>query len=202
MKALVKKDFYVLSKQMGALLLLILIFSAIPRIFNNVFAIVYAAMLPYTCAAYDERSKWDQLAAMMPYSTRDMVLSKYVLGWLCIGVSAVLSAVLRGLFGLVLDSSGLPLPVILLSVCGACCIIAITLPVMFRFGVEKGRMVMFLMIFLVCASAGALAAVAEKFTTNAPLRAFDARMMAALPLLAVVLTAISIPLSMRLYRRH
>ena len=36
------------------------------------FAFVYSAMLPITAMAYDERSKWDKLAAMMPYSKRSI----------------------------------------------------------------------------------------------------------------------------------
>ena len=48
---------------------------------------------------------------------------------------------------------GPSIPVILLSVCVAVCILDITLPMMFRFGVEEGRLAMFLIIFLVCASA-------------------------------------------------
>ena len=38
----------------------------------------------------------------------------------------------------------------------AVCILDITLPMMFRFGVEKARLAMLLIIFLVCAGAGAV----------------------------------------------
>ena len=89
MKALIIKDTYVIWRQMKYFLVLILLFSALPSGFNNAFAVIYTSMLPYTALAYDERSKWDQLAAMMPYSTRDAVRSKYVFGWLCIGGAAV-----------------------------------------------------------------------------------------------------------------
>ena len=82
MKALILKDTYVIWRQMKYFLVMLLLFCALPNGFNNAFAVVYAAMLPYTALAYDERSKWDQLAAMMPYSTRDIVLGKYVFGWL------------------------------------------------------------------------------------------------------------------------
>ena len=65
MSALILKDFYVLWKQMRLFLLLLLVFSAIPGSFNSTFVVVYAAMLPYTAMAYDERSKWNQMAAML-----------------------------------------------------------------------------------------------------------------------------------------
>ena len=70
MKALILKDTYVMWKQTKVLLILILVFSCLPGAFYPTFAVVYAAILPYSAMAYDERSKWDQLAAMLPYSDR------------------------------------------------------------------------------------------------------------------------------------
>lgn len=87
MSALLLKDYYVIFRQMKIFLLLILVFSCIPGTFYSTFAVVYASMLPYTALAYDERSRWDQMAAMMPYSARDVVLSKYLFGWIAVAVS-------------------------------------------------------------------------------------------------------------------
>lgn len=55
MKALILKDTYVIWKQLRYFLIIILLFSCIPNSFNNAFAIIYSAMLPYTALAYDER---------------------------------------------------------------------------------------------------------------------------------------------------
>ena len=200
MKALILKDTYVIWRQMKYFLFLILIFSAIPSSFNNIFAVIYAAMLPYTALAYDERSKWDQMAAMMPYSPRDVVLGKYVFGWLCIGGAAVLSCLIQVIVCLLVKQRFLP-GVLALSVLGALCVLAISLPLMFRFGVEKGRLAMFLIIFLVCGGAGALASIADGmlhgngFASQIPVTA-------AMLLITVVLTAVSVPLSMRFYAKR
>ena len=200
MKALIIKDTYVIWRQMKYFLILILIFSALPSGFNNAFAVIYAAMLPYTALAYDERSKWDQLAAMMPYSTRDAVLSKYVFGWLCIGGAAVLSGLLQMALSLVVDRVFLP-GVMVLSVLGALCILAISLPLMFRMGVEKGRLAMFLVIFLVCGAAGAIAHIAESVGSGTVF-AFQGPVLGVTLLAALVLTAVSVPLSMRFYAKR
>ena len=194
------KDAYVIWRQMKYFLVMLLLFCSLPNGFNNAFAVVYAAMLPYTALAYDERSKWDQLAAMMPYSTRDMVLSKYVFGWLCIGGAAVLSALLQAVLSLAVNRTFLP-GVMALSVLGARCILAITLPLMFRFGVEKGRLAMFLIIFLVCGAAGAIANIAESVEQGTSF-AFQGSVLVILLIAAVVLTAVSIPLSQRFYRER
>lgn len=195
MKALLLKDFYVMWKQMKSFLIFILIFSAIPNAFNNAFAIIYAAMMPYSTLAYDERGKWNQLAAMMPYSIRDMVLSKYVFGWVCIAVAAGLSVLMQTILAFFVETVSF-LPFVGIGICMALSIMSISLPLMFRFGVEKGRLWMLLIIALIGGSAGAVGALAESGGIDVgPLRVFP-------PMIALVLTAISIPLSIKLYPKR
>ena len=80
MKALIKKDIFTVLKSMKVFLVIIILFSIIPGFSASSFAVVYASMLPLTALAYDERSKWDTLAATMPYSPWQIVGSKYALG--------------------------------------------------------------------------------------------------------------------------
>lgn len=201
MKALILKDAYVIWRQMKYFLVMILLFSALPSGFNNAFAIVYASMLPYTALAYDERSKWDQMAAMMPYSTRDVVLGKYVFGWLCIGAAAVLSGLFQAALSLVSHREVLS-GMLALSLLGGFCILAISLPVMFRFGVEKGRLTMFLIIFLVCGGAGAISTIAVSAPEGYSSMAFRQVVLPAAVAAAAVLTAVSVPLSVKFYSRR
>lgn len=192
MKALLLKDYCVLWKQLRFFLLFILIFSALPGGFNGVFAVTYAALLPYSCIAYDERSKWDQLAAMMPYTARDLVLSRYVLGWIAAAGACALSLVLQGVFSTLLDTGFYPITLVL-AFFACLTTLAITLPLIFRFGVERGRLLMFLIIFLVCGSAGALGGIADA-TSGLP----PAAVWLLLPV-SLVLTVLSVPLSIRWY---
>ena len=182
-------------------IVLFLVFSCIPGTFYSTFAVVYASMLPYTALAYDERSRWDQMAAMMPYSARDVVLSKYLFGWIAVAASAAATFVLQTILSVIWlsDVEGPSIPVILLSVCVAVCILDITLPMMFRFGVEKGRLAMFLIIFLVCASAGGIATI-EQSSLDGGLYLSLSLVPAAIA--AVVLTVVSIPLAIRFYGRR
>ena len=197
MSALILKDYYVIFRQMRIFLLLVLVFSCIPGAFYSTFAVVYASMLPYTALAYDERSHWDQMAAMMPYSDRDVVLGKYAFGWIGVAIAAAATFVLQTVLAAVWSGAeGPSVPVILLSVCVAVCILDITLPMMFRFGVEKARLAMLLIIFLVCAGAGAVSAIGQ---SGGPDFGFQ---MWAPPVVAVVMTAVSVPLSIRFYSRR
>ena len=189
MSALLLKDYYVIFRQMKIFLLLILVFSCIPGTFYSTFAVVYASMLPYTALAYDERSRWD------------VVLSKYLFGWIAVAASAAATFVLQTILSVIWlsDVEGPSIPVILLSVCVAVCILDITLPMMFRFGVEKGRLAMFLIIFLVCASAGGIATI-EQSSLDGGFYLSLSLVPAAIA--AVVLSVVSIPLAIRFYGRR
>jgi len=192
MKALIKKDLYVLTRQMRIFLVMIVVFTLLPGASMTVFAVVYTAMLPYTALAYDERSKWDQIAAMLPYTNADIVLAKYLLGYLMVGAAAALNLAAK----LVTHSE---LGVILLGFCMGLIMMAVTLPLMFRFGVERGRMFFIvLMVFLGVGGASLVTGISESPNTQS----MEHLLIMVLPAAAVVLNAISIPISILLYGRR
>lgn len=193
MKALVLKDFYVMWKQVRVVMLILVAMSVIDGIFNSVFVVVWCALLPFTAMAYDERSHWDQLAAMMPYSRRDIVLSKYILGWLCMAGAMAVSGALQVAASAFTHETP-TLSTLVMSFLGGLIALAITMPMIFRFGVEKARWGFMIVVFGVAIIGGAVAGIAEELP-SIPLPA-----MALIPLAAAVLTAVSIPLSMKLYR--
>lgn len=192
MKALLLKDVYVIWKQMRIFIVVILLLSMVNSAFNMVFLVVWCSMLPYTAMAYDERSRWNQLAAMMPYSKRDVVLSKYVLGWLCMAAAGLLCLAAQLVLGRFFQG-GVDFSVLLTSLCLGVISLDITLPAVMRFGVERGRMIFLVVIFAVAIGAGAVLDAAD-LPISLPLP-----VMVLLPLAAVVATVISIPLSMKLY---
>ena len=201
MKALLKKDIYVLVRQMKIFLLMIAVFAVVPSLNLSVFAIAYCGMLPYTAMAYDERSKWPELAAMMPYTTGDIVLSKYVLGWLATAAASVLSLAAHGILGRFLSVEySMPLSAVLPSFCVGLIMIALTLPLMFRFGVEKGRM--FFVLFIVVLACGGAGLVQGVFSADDVPAVLQSLVGLGVPALAIVLTAVSVPLSARLYDRQ
>ena len=86
----------------------------------------------------------------------------------------------------------------LMYACIVLLLTAISLPPMFRFGVEKGRLVMFLLIFLVCGGTGAITSITSDIPDGG---SYLALALPGVAVAAIVLTAISIPLSLRMYRR-
>ena len=193
MKALIQKDFYVIWKQMRIFVVIILLLSIMNSAFNIVFLVVWCSMLPYTAMAYDERSHWNQLAAMMPYSRRDVVLSKYVLGWLCMAAASILCLAARVVLGHFLENE-VDTSIVLTSLCLGVISLDITLPAVMRFGVERGRMIFMVVIFGAAIGTGIVLDSADI------LPRISLPLMALMPIAAAAATAVSIPLSMKLYQ--
>lgn len=64
MIALLKKDIFVMDKQMRLLVILALLFNLIPSAssLGATYAMLIALMLPMSTISYDERCKWDRYA--------------------------------------------------------------------------------------------------------------------------------------------
>ena len=159
MKGLLVKDFYMLWKQARFMLLLVLIYIAVgawnpENGFWGAFSVLFMSMLPITALGLDERCKWNQYVMMLPCSRKDIVLEKYILGLLgAIGVVLVyggLTCILQSLAGnglSIFQMGQLIIPMLLL----ACLYLGINMPIMFRYGVEKGRMWFLLMTVVMVA---------------------------------------------------
>ncbi len=200
MKGLLYKDAVTLVKQLKLFLLMIVIFSVIPGYNMITFALVYCAMLPFSAMAYDERSKWNRLAAMLPYSDAQLVLCKYILGWLSVIGAMLIAAVAQFAVLLTRGAQAELAPMLLTLVVSASAsliLLALSLPFLYRFGVERGRMTFIVAI--------ALGVVGITLFSNAA--SFDLNehassiLLIVVPALAVALNAISVPVSTRLYRR-
>ena len=197
MKALLYKDAMVLWKQMKIMLLLILVFAVLPSGFQNVFAVLYAALLPYTALAYDERSRWDRMAAAMPYSPRDIVTEKYVFGWIAALGALLLTLLLRLVSQYLLRmGEGASVEMLLMAFLGSLIAMALTLPLLFRFGVEKGRLAMMLLIGLICGGAAGVSGM-DIFASGSAAASLPGLLLAAA--LAVAANAVSLPIAARCY---
>lgn len=105
--------------------------------------IVLSVMLPFTTVALDERAKWDRTALASPIRRSTLVISKYVLGILLLLI-ALCAGLVLGLLGRE-EIGELFTQLFLLGMSGAW-ILSIMLPLMFRFGAEKGRIIVMLVI--------------------------------------------------------
>lgn len=201
MKALLLKDFLTLSKTIRYVVIFMLVMACIPQMNMSVFFMVYCTMLPVNALAYDERTKWDTLAAMMPYRTREIVLGKYVLGYIVLIALTALSMLALTVRGMV---TGAPLDadqylMLLIYAMATTVFLAITLPLVFQFGVEKGRIALFIGIG---AAIGIFVTIIPLLSDQFhPLALTRGQLTVIVLTAAAVLNLISIQLSTCIYKR-
>ena len=142
MKGLLYKDLALLWRQGKMYLLIILIFTLVPQFTHMGFAMAYVAILPYTTIAFDEQSKWNRLAIMMPYTDGQLVLCKYIFSWLGMLLVLLLSTVSRTADYFINGQTVLinELQEVIIFTAASSLFSAIVLPLVFRFGVERGRL--------------------------------------------------------------
>ncbi|MEG0107315.1 MAG: ABC-2 transporter permease [Lachnospiraceae bacterium] len=157
MKGLLLKDFLVITKQLKIFLLVIPIMALIGGTSMSALAILLGAVLPMTAIAYDERSKWIELAVMMPYSKKELVINKYLLGYSCMFGAAVL--VVLGQFivkTITKEYMGESIQMLIFAIIGGLIFIAVNTPILFKYGSEKGRFVFIIAMALIGASGSIL----------------------------------------------
>ena len=201
MKGLITKDTSVLIKKSKFLFLLIFLFGAMPSSSFLGLAVMYPAMLPITALAYDEQSKWDTLAAMMPYSVFELTFSKYVLCYIITLTTAAVTFVTHNAVAFFVPYAE---PVtaleIVIYISASWVISALNIPLVLRFGVEKGR---FAFIFITIGVG--MFCVNYIDSIIAVFASLDSGRLTYLPVFAgaaLLLNALSVPLSMACYKKH
>ena len=160
MKGLLLKDFYMSRKTIWIYLFMIILFAAAQSANGAIFGMFYAIMIPVNLIAQDERDHFDSLLPMLPVSGRQRVMDKYIISWVMIAVALVVYFV-RCLF----PDAQVEIALVLMGVSIVLISQAISLPLIYRFGVERGRMIYMIAIIGQAALLGALGAAWEELLT-------------------------------------
>ena len=206
MKGLLLKDWYMVVKSCKAYLLISLVFiGASIMSDDNFFFILYpcilSGMIPVTLLGYDERSKWDQYCAALPYTKAQIVSGKYLIGMAAQIGMLVLSTVVQGIRMQVKGTFSWESFGSILSMLAAISFLApaVSLPPMFRWGTEKGRMAYYISVGLICGISAFLVSVSG-ITVLGSLPSSTAMLL--LGLAALVAYGVSWYLSIVFYRKR
>ena len=204
MKGLIIKDMFALRKQ-GKMMLMITVFYIAFSIFTKNISMLgtmtalLCAMLPITTLSYDEYCKWDRYALAMPTCGRTIVLSKYILGGMLTLAGFIVVAAAS--IAVVAITDEMPVGEAIFT-CFVVSILSLAVqsiifPIIFKFGVEKGRFIM-LPVFIV--PAGILYLLSKLGFTLPDTRTL--KFLAYLSPAAVLLIMVaSIILSIHIYRK-
>lgn len=208
MKSLLLKDFYTL-KSTGRMLLVFGLMMIIITVMNKnasfagAYIVILSAMLPLTCMGLDERAKWDKLALSMPYTRAEIVLSKYVLMLILLAAASGLNLLLQVVAGGGREPGWL-LNALLTPLAGMA-IVSISMPLSFRFGVEKGRVLLIAMmavligVFMILLNSGRLAGMLSSLAGG--MAGGQSALVLWVALGSAALFAVSAAISLRVYGR-
>ncbi len=164
MKGLLLKDWYAIMSYCRANILIIAAFAIAGgvmegRTFFTYYPCIFAGITTMNLIAYEEKEKWEQYAAALPYTKAQMVSSKYIVS-LCFGAATILINIIAQLVGMALlntyDIDRL-LSLLLAFVPLALLPAAFLLPFIYKFGVNKGRIAYFIVLTVFCGAIGVLA---------------------------------------------
>ena len=153
MKGLILKDFLLIKGNARTILIFLLVFGLIALEGNDFLYFVPAfisMMMFMTTFSYDEYNKWDAYAISLPIKKKELVLSKYVGSILLLAVALLGTFLIAFLVGLVNQDFDIQKTLSFLLGCGASILLlqAFMYPLLIKFGVEKGRIGLFVGIFL------------------------------------------------------
>ena len=205
MRGLLRKDWYMILKYCQTLLAFCVLFLAVGAFsggenkFFVIYPVLFGGVLPVTLISYDERFHWDRYCDTMPLRRSTVVDERYLMSLLCAGalylvtmaVQAVLllprgGAAALGQMAMLLPAVGL-LPG------------ALMLPIIYRWGVEKGRIAYYVLIAVF--TAGGIV-FADKWLETEPGTAGSGGVGALSVVLTLVLFGASWLLSRRIYAKR
>lgn len=154
MTGLIKKDFYLSVSMFRSYVLVAAVFAllTLAGIYEISFFVTYMSvmciMIPVNLFAYDEQARWDKYAAALPSGRAGVVKARYLFTILvCLG-SLLFALLLQLIVALFTGAQGQERTDLLLSglfpAAYGCFMNAILLPLLFKFGSQKGRIYLIL----------------------------------------------------------
>lgn len=202
MIGLVIKDILNLRKGLRTSLLILVLFSLMayqsqdPTYLVGIFVLIMS-MQSITSISYDELAKWDTYALTMPISREKLVIGKYVITILLSITAWIISATIA--YFVILPVSNMKTIEFLLSSYAIFVIsiffLSVLLPLIYKYGVEKSR----LLVFVVISIPVLIGLSLNKVGINLPNENLLMNLLKIWPLIVVVILFISIFISCRIY---
>ena len=158
MKGLLLKDWYMMKKYCRSYLLISVCFVILSLVSEgNMFFVFYpcllCGMIPVNLLGYDERSRWTEYAGALPCTRAQIVSAKYLIGLFAQIAVLTVNSIAQGI-KLTVDGSFVLtefLVLVMMMLIMATVTSSLTLPFVFKLGVEKGRSAYYVTVGVVCA---------------------------------------------------
>lgn len=204
MTGLIKKDLLMIKSNLKMILVILFVFfiMALQGEFDISFVPAFiVVMLFMSTFSYDEFNKWDAYAATLPNGRKNVVKSKYVASLLLTFVTIILTIILNSLVGLINNNLEFDKFISTMMGCvfGVILIQSIMYPFIFKYGMEKGRIGLFVISFAIVGVIGLLSSVLKiKIPTNI-VTFLDNYLFVIAPLISIILLLVSYKISEKIY---
>ncbi len=156
MLGLVLKDIYMVWNYCRAVVLVCIAFLISSLfvdeiVFFTIYPIIISGIIPFSLLVYEEKFKWAPYCQSFPVTRAQVVSAKYLLSLGCVFLAVVLSIVFAVIKGFVAENAGFPdLSMVLATLPIAFVGPAIMLPFVFKYDVEKARLVYYVVVGGIC----------------------------------------------------
>ncbi len=205
MKGLILKDMYSLRKYGRTMLLLAVFYSFMIFMMGNadVFlgtVVIMFAVASITSFAYDNQAGWDIYVSTLPVSRRNVVMSKYALSYLLALLGGLLALLVGWVNGIIKGTGNFFEMLVSAYAMFAIAVIfvSVLLPLIYKFGVERSRIII---IAAVAIPVAAVMALAQTKAIPIPDEQTVKQALLLSPLIIAACCALSYAISNSIYRK-
>lgn len=204
MLGLIKKDLLMIKSNMKIIIIMLLVFfiMAAEKTFDISFALPFiTVMLFMSTFSYDEFNKWDGYAATLPSGRKSVVRAKYITSIILLIASIVITILLNTLVGIIDNNLDFNKFVTTLAGCafGVVLVESIMYPFIFKYGIEKGRIGLFVLAFAIGGLAGLLSNMVDIKIPEQLLTFFNNFWFIVVPIVILIMLLISYKISEKIY---
>lgn len=149
MIGLIKKDFYTIKGNLKTLGIVLVVFAALAyfgEIDLSMMAPFLAVALFISTFNYDEFNHFDIYGITLPKGRRDIVKAKYISGLIMTLISIVFSLMIGFIVSLNTNEK-VDLETMYACLISTLIVVALIVPLIFKFGAEKGRIAIFVLVY-------------------------------------------------------
>ena len=204
MLGLIKKDFLIVKGNLKLIFVMLFVFfiMALQGQFDLSFIPPFiVVMLFMSTFSYDEYNKWDAYAITLPNGRKNIVKSKYIASLILTLLSIIATILLNYIVGMINNNLELDKLVSTLagSVFALVLIQAVMYPLIFKYGIEKGRLGLFLLTFIIIGIATLLSKVFKFNSLPNIISFFNSYWFIIAPIIIIVSLLISYKISEKIY---
>lgn len=204
MIGLIKKDLLMIKNNLKLVSIIFIVFFIMAiqgEVELSFVPAMISVMLFMSTFSYDEYNKWDAYAITLPNGRNNVVLSKYLATLILITISIIITIGLNIIVGLINNNLDYESILSTMSGCffGIILIEAIIYPFIFKYGIEKGRIGLFIGSFILVALISLISKTENINKLTNIISFFEAYWYIILPILFTAFLYLSYRISNKIY---